>query len=119
MMVPYESQKREKIHIFYIVHLIKISPTESRGSRSFFILKSGVHFSFRPFFNFAYSMTPTLKLIFPEKGSRVYFDFYFFSYTRGSSFMPPIHFWGNSSSISNQFVACSGLCDKLCDNFVD
>ena len=62
-MVPYESQKREKIHISYIVHPRKISLTESRGSRSFFILKSGVHFSFRPFFNFAYSMTPTLKWI--------------------------------------------------------
>ena len=42
----YESQKREKIHISYIVHPRKISLTESRGSRSFFILKSGVHFSF-------------------------------------------------------------------------
>ena len=60
-LVPYESQKREKIHISYIVHPRKISLTESRGSRSFFILKSGVHFSFRQFFNFAYSMTPTLK----------------------------------------------------------
>ena len=34
-MVPYESQKREKIHISYIVHPRKISLTESRGSRSF------------------------------------------------------------------------------------
>ena len=67
-MVPYESQKREKIHISYIVHPRKISLTESRGSRSFFILKSGVHFSFRQFFNFAYSMTPTLKWIVPLRG---------------------------------------------------
>ena len=36
----YESQKREKIHISYFVHPRKISLTESRGSRSFFILKS-------------------------------------------------------------------------------
>ena len=34
-MVPYESQKRERIHISYIVHPRKISLTESRGSRSF------------------------------------------------------------------------------------
>ena len=52
-MVPYESRKREKIHISYIVHPRKISLTESRGSRSFFIIKSGVHFSFWAIFNFA------------------------------------------------------------------
>ena len=75
-MVPYESQKREKIHISYIVHPRKISLTESWGSRSFFILKSGVHFSFQPFFNFAYSMTPTLKLIVPLKGHVWDFDFH-------------------------------------------
>ena len=43
-MVPYESQKREKIHISYIVYPRKILLTESRGSRSFFILKSGVFY---------------------------------------------------------------------------
>ena len=75
-MVPYESQKREKIHISYIVHPRKISLTESRGSRSFFILKSGVHFSFQLFFNFAYSMTLTLKLIVPLKGNVCDFDFH-------------------------------------------
>ena len=34
-MVPYESRKREKIHISYIVHPRKIPLTESRGSSSF------------------------------------------------------------------------------------
>ena len=92
-MVPYESQKREKIHISYIVHPRKISLTESRGSRSFFILKSGVHFSFWPFFNFAYSMPAKCKRIVPTKGPMDDFDFPFFSYTRVPSFMPPIHFW--------------------------
>ena len=43
-MVPYESQKREKIHISYIVHPRKISLTESRGNGRFFMSKSGVRF---------------------------------------------------------------------------
>ena len=63
MMVPYESQKREKIHISYIVHPRKIPLTESRGSSSFFILKSGVQFSFGPIFNFAYRAAWTNKRI--------------------------------------------------------
>ena len=60
-LVPYESRKREKIHISYIVHPRKISLAESRGSRSFFILKSGVHFSFWACLNFAYLLRPTLS----------------------------------------------------------
>ena len=58
-LVPYESRKREKIHISYIVHPRKISLTESMGSRSFFILKSGVHFSFWADLNFSYLLRPT------------------------------------------------------------
>ena len=69
MMVPYESQKREKIHISYIVHPRKISLTESRGTRSFFILKSGVHFSFWAIFNLAYRVPETLKSHLLQKGS--------------------------------------------------
>ena len=60
-MVPYESQKREKIHISYIVHPRNISLTESRGSSSFFILKSGVRFSFWACLNFAHLLRPTLS----------------------------------------------------------
>ena len=60
-MVPYESRKREKIHISYIIHPRTISLTESRGSKSFFILKSGVHFSFWAHLNFAYLLRPTLS----------------------------------------------------------
>ena len=48
MMVPYESQKREKIHISYIMHPRKISLTKSRGNKSFFYCKSGVQFWFWP-----------------------------------------------------------------------
>ena len=58
--VPYESWKREKNHISYIIHPRTISLAESRGSRSFFILKSGVHFSFWACLNFAYLLQPTL-----------------------------------------------------------
>ena len=61
MMDPYESQKREKIHISYIMHPRTILLTESRGSRSFFILKSGVHFSFWACLNFTYLLWPTLS----------------------------------------------------------
>ena len=68
-LVPYESQKREKIHISYIMHPRNISLTESRGSSSFFILKSGVHFSFWAFLNFAYLLTPTLSE-FSRQGGR-------------------------------------------------
>ena len=92
-LVPYESQKREKIHISYIVHPRNISLTESRGSRSFFILKSGVHFSFWAIFNFAYIIPAKSKQIVTTKGALFDFDFPLFSYTRVSSFMPPIHFW--------------------------
>ena len=60
-LVPYESQKREKIHISYIVHPRNISLTESRGSSSFFILKSGVRFSFWACLNFAHLLRPTLS----------------------------------------------------------
>ena len=92
-IVPYESQKREKIHISYIVHPRKISLTESRGSRSFFIIKSGVHFSFWAIFNFAYIIPAKSKQIVTTKGPLMDFDFPFFSYTMGPSFMPTIHFW--------------------------
>ena len=68
-LVPYESRKREKIHISYIMHPRKISLTESRGSRSFFILKSGVHFSFWAHLNFAYLLRPTLSEFY-RKGRR-------------------------------------------------
>ena len=68
-MVPYESWKREKIHISYIVHPRKISLTESRGSKSFFILKSGVHFSFLAYLNFSYILRPTLSEFY-RKGRR-------------------------------------------------
>ena len=68
-LVPYESRKREKIHISYIVHLRKISLAESRGSRSFFILKSGVHFSFWARLNFAYLLRPTSSEFY-RKGRR-------------------------------------------------
>ena len=67
-IVPYESQKREKIHISYIVHPRKISLTESRGSRSFFILKSGVHFSFWAIFNFAYKYLAPLTELSRQRG---------------------------------------------------
>ena len=67
--VPYESQKREKIHISYIIHPRTISLTESRGSRSFFILKSGVYFSFWAHLNFAYLLRPTLSELY-RKGRR-------------------------------------------------
>ena len=67
-LVPYESQKREKIHISYIVHPRKISLTESRGSRSFFILKSGVHFSFWAIFNFAYKYLAPLTELSRKRG---------------------------------------------------
>ena len=60
-MVPYESRKREKIHISYIVHPRKISLTQSRGSSSFFILKSGVRFSIWPFLNFCYRVIENSK----------------------------------------------------------
>ena len=60
-MVPYESRKREKIHISYIVHPRKIPLTESRGSSSFFILKSGVRFSIWPFLNFCYRVIENSK----------------------------------------------------------
>ena len=106
-LVPYESQKREKIHISYIVHPRKISLTESRGSRSFFILKSGVHFSFWAIFNFAYRVPGTFNRIVPTKGPLLDFDFPFFSYTMGPSFMPPIHFWRYSQKKSNHILACS------------
>ena len=106
-MVPYESQKREKIHISYIVHPRKISLTESRGSRSFFILKSGVHFSFWAIFNFAYRVPGTFNRIVPTKGPLLDFDFPFFSYTMGPSFMPPIHFWRRTQEKSNHILACS------------
>ena len=66
--VPYESRKREKIHISYIVHLRKISLSESRGSRSFFILKSGVHFPFWAIFNLTYRVPETLKSHLLQKG---------------------------------------------------
>ena len=66
---PYESQKREKNCISYIVHPRKISLTESRGSSSFFILKSGVHFSFWACLNFAYILRPTLSE-FSRQGGR-------------------------------------------------
>ena len=91
-IVPYESKKREKIHISYIVHLRKISLTESRGSRSFFIIKSGVHFSFWAIFNFTYSIPAKCKRIVPTKGALFDFDFPLFSYTRVPSFMPPHSF---------------------------
>ena len=68
-LVPYESQKREKIHISYIMHPRNISLTESRGSSSFFILKSGVHFSFWACLNFAYILRPTLSE-FSRQGGR-------------------------------------------------
>ena len=60
-LVPYESRKREKIHISYIVHPRKIPLTESRGSSSFFILKSGVRFSIWPFLNFCYRVIENSK----------------------------------------------------------
>ena len=60
-LVPYESQKREKIHISYIMHPRNISLTESRGSSSFFILKSGVSFSFWACLNFSHLLRPTLS----------------------------------------------------------
>ena len=60
-LVPYESWKREKIHISNIVHLRKILLTESRGSSSFFILKRGVRFSIWPFLNFCYSVIENSK----------------------------------------------------------
>ena len=95
-MVPYESQKREKIHISYIVHPRKISLTESRGTRSFFILKSGVHFSFRPFFNFAYSMTE-ISNEFYKKGKRCkILIFTFFQPLRGLVSCPHGLFSGHS-----------------------
>ena len=59
--VPYESQKREKIHISYTMHPRNISLTESRGSSRFFILKSCVHFSFWACLNFASLLWPTLS----------------------------------------------------------
>ena len=68
-LVPYESRKREKIHISYIMHPKNISLTESRGSSSFFIVKSGVHFSFWACFNFAYLLRPTLSE-FSRQGGR-------------------------------------------------
>ena len=68
-LVLYESQKREKIHISYIVHPRDISLTESRGSSSFFILKSGVRFSFWAFLNFTYLLRPTLSE-FSRQGGR-------------------------------------------------
>ena len=68
-LVPYESQKREKIHISYIMHPRNISLTESRGSSSFFILKSGVHFSFWACLNFAHLLQPTLSE-FSRQGGR-------------------------------------------------
>ena len=108
-MVPYESQKREKIHISYIVHPRKIWLTESRGSRSFFILKSGVHFSFWAIFNFAYRVPGTFNRIVPTNGPVLDFDFPFFSYTMGPSFMPHIHFWRYSQKKSNHILACSYL----------
>ena len=77
-MVPYESQKKEKIHISYILHPRKISLTESRGSSSFFILKSGVHFSFWAIFNFAYIVTPTLNWLSRWKGTRLILIFTYF-----------------------------------------
>ena len=92
-VVPYESWKREKIHISYVSYPRTISLTESRGSRSFFIPKSGVHFSFWAIFNFAYSIPAKCKRIVPTKGALFDFDFPLFSYTRMPSFMPPIHFW--------------------------
>ena len=92
-MVPNESQKREKIHISYIMHPRKNSRTESRGSRSFFILKSGVHFSFWAIFNFAYRVPGTLTELSRQRGRCWILIFHFFSYTMGPSFMPPIHFW--------------------------
>ena len=69
MLVPYESRKREIIHISYIVHPRNISLTESRGSSSFFILKSGVSFSFWARLNFAYLLWPTLSE-FSRQGGR-------------------------------------------------
>ena len=68
-LVPYESQKREKIHISYIMHPRNISLTESRGSSSFFILKSGVRFSFWACLNFSYLLRPTLSE-FSRQGGR-------------------------------------------------
>ena len=68
-LVPYESRKREKNRVSYIVHPRKISLTESRGSSSFFILKSGVGFSFWARLNFAYLLWPTLSEFY-RKGRR-------------------------------------------------
>ena len=108
-MVPYESRKREKIHISYIVHRRKISLTESRGSRSFFILKSGVHFSFWARLNFSYLLRPTSSEFY-RKGQMVrILVFHLFSTTFGSSFIPPWSLYRPFTAISISFPPCGDM----------
>ena len=83
------------------MHQKNISLAELWIRKGLFRIKVGSDFHFEP------------SLIVPLKGTVFDFDFHLFSYTRRPSFMPPIHFWGNSSSISNQFVARSDGGTKL------
>ena len=92
-LVPYESQKREKIHISYIVHPRNISLTESRGSSSFFYSKKWCPFFILSLFEFRLFTTANFEWIFPPRGEVYNFDDTCFWYTFGPSLMPPIHFW--------------------------
>ena len=80
-MVPYESQKREKIHISYIVHPRKISLTESRGSSSFLYQKVVSIFHFEPVW-ISLIYYGQLWVNFPAKGGGLWFWWHLF----------PIHF---------------------------
>ena len=81
---------KPKIKIFDVPFML----TESGGSISFFIPKSGVHYSVWPFFKFAHSMPAKRKRIVLTKGPMDDSAFsIFFSYTRVPSFMPHIRFW--------------------------
>ena len=87
-LVPYESQKREKNHISYIVHPRNISLTESRGSSSFLY-----PFFILSLFWFCLFTTANFEWIFLSRGEVYDFGDTCFPYTFGPSFMSPIHFW--------------------------
>ena len=88
----WKSEKRKNSYLLYRASEKKNSLTESRDSRSFFILKICVHYSFWAIFNFSFSIPAKCKRIIPTKGPMDDFDFPFFSYTRVPSFMPPFIF---------------------------
>ena len=110
ILVPYCKPKSQLIQHFNMVHPRDISLAESRGSSSFFTVKSAIRLWYRAVFRKPCLLRPTLHQFYCQRGNPLIWIILVFHTHFYLIFMLPIHFWHCSSKNLNLVLPCCGKC---------